>query len=105
MPSEFVITYIISCLTAAVNINYLTLPVYNILLWLTSNFPNLCISPCIYTLYPPLPHAHTPVLCVYRLDRDGVGICAVYLHHDVSIAHEIRDIRRFRNCYYISCTL
>ena len=96
---------IITCLVAAVNINYLTLLMQNYLLWLTLNFPDLCISPCIYTPYPPLVHAHTHVLCVGRHMRHGVSICAVYLHHDASIAHEIRDIRRSRNCYYISCPL
>ena len=96
---------IISCLAAAVNTNYLTLSVHDILLWLTLNFPDLCISPCIYTPYPPLAHAHTHLLCVYAHMCHGVSISATCKHHDVSIAHEIRDIRRFGNCYRISCTL
>jgi len=48
---------IISCNDSGVNTKYLTLFIYNIPLWLTLNFPDLCIYTSIYTLYPPMAHA------------------------------------------------
>ena len=54
--------------------------IHQLLLWLTLNLPNLCVSVYTYTHTPPLAHARTPVCvcicaCMSLCDADMCNIC------------------------------
>ena len=78
------------------------------LLWLTVNLPDLCISVYTYTPVPPLAPARLRLMCVMWACasvcvRMMCALCACDAQHVVCVMRMCAYICEAINCYGISC--